>query len=169
MAANRASPESVKDELSRDPDGSVRAAVASSSGAPTGLLATMLNGADEATHRRIAQNPTTALTDLRQLAEDPSSFVRFLVAGNASAPQEALGILANDTDADVKRRVASHENTPCEILRLSLRLNPVGAGQAAFLIGGWWVLGGFRVSLGRPGSGLMDFGGWAGVARCGRS
>jgi len=59
---------------------------------------------------KLAQNPSTPLDILRELAKDSHQDVRYEVGRNPSTPVDALRELARDEDIDVIRTVAENSN-----------------------------------------------------------
>ncbi len=63
-----------------------------------------------------AQNPSTPLEALRELAVDSEWSVRQAAAKNPSLTAELLALLAQDSDRDVRQAVAEHRQTPHNVL-----------------------------------------------------
>ena len=67
---------------------------------------------------KLAKNPNTPVEDLKVLATDRNSDVRYWVARNPNTPVETLSVLATDKNWNVRCEVARHPNTPVEDLKV---------------------------------------------------
>ncbi|MBK9144625.1 MAG: hypothetical protein IPM23_19210 [Candidatus Melainabacteria bacterium] len=93
--------------------------------APAGILWKIYRCGDYKTRRRLAENPATPVSLLRELLDDPHPEVRASVASNSSAPEDFLDRLCSDPDIDVRLSLAQETSLPEKyLLRLLEDSNP---------------------------------------------
>jgi len=106
-AGNPNTPPDVLQKLARDPEWSVREAVASNHSSPPKAFTWLLKH-DGHTHDCIAQNPACPPRILYKLAKNANWMIRGAVINNPNTPQDLLRRLAQDSVADVAH-AAQHQ------------------------------------------------------------
>ncbi len=104
-------------QLSRDPDWTVREALAKNRRVPSALLDRLAQDANVHVRIAVATNLSTKLGVFRKLAHDPDTRVRSVVARFEYVPPEILAILAQDPSTDVRLEVARNLNSNRPTLR----------------------------------------------------
>ena len=118
VASSTKSPAEVLALLANDSIENVRANVAKNNSAPAEVLALLANDSIENVRANVAQNNNSPAEVLALLANDSSGRSRALVAKNDSTPAEVLELLANDSSENVRVLTAQNNNTPSEVLKL---------------------------------------------------
>lgn len=129
--------------LSKDPDGNIRAEVASSKNTPPNVLASMSNDIESYVVKRIAENKNTPAETINELVKNskPNTDISVGIANNHLAPQSALESIYNSATtindngperAQILKNLASNISTPLYILKILSKVN--GFNGAEFMI-----------------------------------
>ena len=122
LAARQAScPVSIQREVAIDPDWRVRSALLDNEIVSDELLELATETLPPLDDLRHLARPNPDPSELAAAAEHVQSVVRLAVARHRAAPSNALGQLATDRSADIRRAAAAHPNMEQGLLALLVR------------------------------------------------
>lgn len=114
VAANKKTPQSVLERLSRDGDNSVRLSVAKNPNVPIDTLELLARDQDNNVACESIINPKMPVKVLDVLKSSKRTEIRESIAAHPNSTAEILYSLVSDQDINVKIAVASHQNTSAD-------------------------------------------------------
>jgi 3-methyladenine DNA glycosylase AlkC len=120
IARNPGTPRKLRDQLldalSKETEWSKRSVLADGQD-DTKILETLARDPEGSVRRAVAENPITPLLSLEALAKDPEDSVRQAVAGNPSASARVLNVVAMHSDWGFRCHLVEGPGTRAEVLK----------------------------------------------------